>query len=62
MPEYVIVVLELESDTPGIEAVFGPFESWEKANEERARASRLTLADTDDLVQVARIETIRDPL
>lgn len=64
---YVIVVLELASDTPGVDAVFvgedgSPFETWEEANEQRPRAARLTEADTDDLVQVARIGKIRNPL
>jgi hypothetical protein len=59
---YVIIVIETQSDFPGVEACFGPFETWEEANEERARASRLTLADTDDHVQVAKVDKIRDPL
>lgn len=58
---YVIIVLETGSDTPGIDAVFGPFETRENADAERERAKRLTLADPD-LIQVARVETIREPL
>ncbi len=59
---YVIIVLETGSDFPGVDAVFGPFDSPEAANAERERVSRLTLAASADHIQVARVETVRDPL
>lgn len=59
---HIVVVLETGSDFPGIEAAFGPFDTYEAADAERGRAKRLTLAESDDHVQVVRIETIRDPL
>lgn len=64
---YVIVVLETESDFPGVDVVFGdtegrPFETMEEASKERARAVRLALADSYDHVQIASLAAIRDPL
>lgn len=53
---YVIVVLETDSDTPGVAAVFGPFFTWERANERRNAA--MLSAVPPDLVQVAQIETL----
>lgn len=49
---YVIVIIEVESDTPGLDAVHGPYETYERANEKREliRASR---PDVDpSLIQV----------
>lgn len=57
---YAIIILEVESDTPGIQAAFGPFPSYEDAEHNRRIARDVAKAlDVDpELVQVTKLEAL----
>jgi hypothetical protein len=51
---YVVIIIEHESDTPGVERVYGPFTTYELADRRRNHIrERLQFVGS---VQVARVE------